>query len=186
MTLVAVVLSLSSETAGAKVLPVTSVEVVTRQPIAGAPIQVVVRFGENFDLPDAPWENFEISVVSADRADANGWPLDRNDRGMLVSLRRTSKTVFHGSFVVGRAGDYIVFSWSGVYAREDQLRGAVTAGAYAAPVRFRVGGIASPAQGAVRSTVPQRSSTLLVGLAVSVTLLVIGASLALVSTWGRS
>ncbi len=52
LTLVAVLVLLSAQTADAKVLPVLSIGVVTPKPTAGSPTQVLARFGENFDLPD--------------------------------------------------------------------------------------------------------------------------------------
>ena len=44
------------------------------------------------------------------------------------------------AFVVRRPGDYVVFAWSGVYAREDRLHGVVTKGHYATPMRLRIDG----------------------------------------------
>jgi hypothetical protein len=186
LTVVAVLGLSSAQTADAKVLPVLSIGVVTPKPTAGSPTQVLVRFGENFDLADAPWENLEVSVVSADRTDANGWPLDRNDRGTLVPLRRIGKGEYRGSVVVDRSGDYVVFAWSSVYAREARIQGVVTKFHYAAPVRFRMGSVARTAHGIVRSSSGRRSSTVLGAFVLLVLLLMIGACVALSTARGRS
>ncbi len=186
LTLVAVLVLSSTQTADAKVLPVLSIGVVTPNPTAGSPTQVLVRFGENFDLPDAPWENLEVSVVSADRTDASGWPLDRNYRGSLVPLRRIGMGAYRGSVVVDRSGDYVVFAWSSVYAREGRLQGVVTKLHYAAPVRFRVGNVARTAHGVVRSASARQSSPVLVTFVLPVLLLTICTCAALFTARARS
>ncbi len=186
LTLVAVLVLLSAQTADAKVLPVLSISVVTPKPTAGSPTQVLVRFGGNFDLPDAPWENLEVSVVSADRTDASGWPLDRNYRGALVPLRRIGKGAYRGSVVVDRSGDYVVFAWSSVYAREARFQGVVTKFQYAAPVRFRMGSVERTAHGVIRSSSGRRSSTVLVAILLLVSLFMIGACVALLTARARS
>jgi hypothetical protein len=136
--IVAVAIVLGPGSAVAKILPVDSVEIVSGHPTAGHPIQVLVRFGDNFDLGDYPWENSEVAVVPADRTDANGWPLDRNDRGIAVPLRRVSKGAYRGTFIVKAPGNYVVFAWSSVYAREDRMLGVVTKRTYANPVKIRI------------------------------------------------
>lgn len=186
LTLVAVMVLSSAQTADAKVLPVLSIGVLTPKPTTGSPTQVLVRFGENFDLPDAPWENLEVSVVSADRTDANGWPLDRNYRGRLVPLRRIGKGAYRGSVVVDRSGDYVVFAWSSVDAREGRLQGVVTKLDYAAPVRFRVGSVARTVHGVIRSSSARQSSPVLVAVISLVSLLTIGACAALFTARARS
>ena len=134
---------LGTSGAEAKILPVDSVAVLTAQPTAGHPVEVVVRFGQNFDLGDYAWENDEVSLFPAARTDATGWPLDRNDRGAPVHLHRVSKGVYLGSFVVAKAGDVVVVDWSSVYAKDDHASGVVTTRSYAAPLRVRIAGAPS-------------------------------------------
>jgi hypothetical protein len=141
---------LSSSAAEAKILPVDSVAVVTAHPKAGHPVDVVVSFGENFDLGDFAWENGEVSVLPAARTDVNGWPLDRTitdvdgwplDRTIAaipVKLHRVSKGVYRGSFIVTQPGEYVVVDWSSFYAKEDRARGVVMTRSYAAPIRVRI------------------------------------------------
>src|SRR5258706_7449645 len=121
--LVAIALLWQADAAFAKILPVTSIEVTTVRPTVGHRIDVLVRFAPNFNLGDAAWENYEVSVMPSSKADARGWPLDHGDRGTPVPLRRIAKGVFRGTFVVRRPGDYFVVAWSSVYARQDRLRG---------------------------------------------------------------
>jgi hypothetical protein len=146
---VGVALLLGDGVAAAKVLPVDSVAVVTAQPKDGQPVDVVVRFGQNFDLGDFAWEDNEVAVFPAARTDANGWPLDRNDRGAPVKLRRVGRGVYRGAFVVADAGEYVLVDWSSVAAKEDRASGVVTTRSYAAPVRVRIAGAtsAAPASG---------------------------------------
>ncbi len=129
---------LSSSAAEAKIPPVQSVAVVTPHPQAGHPVDVVVRFGNNFDLGDFDWENGEVAVLPAARTDVHGWPLDRNDRGVPVRLHRVSKGVYRGSFLVTQPGEHVVIAWSSVSAKADRARGVVMTGRYAAPLRVRI------------------------------------------------
>jgi hypothetical protein len=156
------------------------------QPTVGYRVDVLVRFGPNFELSDAEWENHEVSVIPAGRADAKGWPLDRTVRGTLVPLRRISKGVFRGTFVVRRPGDYVVFAWSSVYAREDRLHGFVTKGHYATPVRFRVFGGATTASHRVARAAAQTSSQSSLALWVPPSILSIGIGAGLVIHGVRS
>jgi len=145
-SLVAAALAVSMDAAAAKILPVASVAVVTPRPTTGGPIEVALRFakGTPIGFGDAPWENFEVSVIPKSRADANGWPLDIGDRGFPVPLRYVGQGVFHGSVVIDQPGDYVVVDWSSVYARDDRLAGVATLRRYPAPVRLRVNDAASP------------------------------------------
>lgn len=143
--LVAFALVWTADAAFAKILPVRSIEVTTAQPTVGHRVNVLVRFGPDFKLGDAPWENFEVSVLPMRRTDASGWPLGLSDRGTAVPLRRVSQGVFRGTFVIREPGQYAVFAWSSVYAREDRSRGVVTKAPFAAPVRLRIGRDASAA-----------------------------------------
>ena len=136
--LVAIALLWQADAAFAKILPVTSIEVTTVRPTVGHRVDVLVRFAPNFNLGDAAWENYEVCVMPSSKADARGWPLDHSDRGTPVPLRRIGKGVFRGTFAMRRPGDYFVFAWSSVYARQDRLRGVVTKGQYATPARLRI------------------------------------------------
>ena len=175
-----------ADAAFAKILPVTSIEVTTVQPTVGHRVDVLVRFGPNFKLGDAEWENHEVSVIPASKADAKGWPLDRTDRGTPVPLRRISKGVFRGTFVARKPGDYVVFAWSSVYAREDRLHGVVTKGHYATPVRLRIGGGATTASQRVARAAAQTSSQSSLALWVPASILSIGIGAGLVIRRVRS
>jgi hypothetical protein len=185
LALVALVVVSTAEVAFAKVLPVASIHVATPNPTSGSPIRILVRFGENFDLPDAPWENFEVSVVSADRTDSGGWPLDRDYRGTLVPLRRTSKGVYGGSIVVDRSGDFVVFAWSSVYAREMIGQGVVMKFRYASPLRLLVRRTVPTKHAEVQTLARPRPSTGLLALAGWASLLTTCACIALVTTRAR-
>jgi hypothetical protein len=187
----AVVLALAAllwtaQTAEAKILPVASLEVVTSKPTAGRPFEVVMRFGRGFDLPDAQWEDFEVSVVSADRTDARGWPLDRSFHGTSIPLRRSSKGVYHGSAVVDRPGDYVVLAWSSVYAHEDRVQGVVTRGDYAKPVRLRISGVSPGVASTATRSARRTSSAALVEWSVVAALVAICAGVALWAARARS
>ena len=171
---VAIALLWQADAAFAKILPVTSIEVTTVQPTVGHRVDVLVRFAPNFKLGDAEWENHEVSVIPTSKADAKGWPLDRTDRGTPVPLRRIGKGVFRGTFVVRQPGDYVVFAWSSVYAREDRLHGVVTKGHYATPVRLRIDGNASIAAQRVARTAAHKSSPTSLALWVAASVLAIG------------
>jgi hypothetical protein len=158
--IVGIAFLVGADAAGAKILPVDTVEVVTTQPTAGHPIAVVVRFGENFDLGDFAWENSEVGVLPADRTDADGWPLDQNDRGVAVPLRRISKGVYRGTFVVNQPGDYVVIDWSSVYAHDARAHGDLVTRTYAAPIRVRIGAAAPATARSVASSGAHRVPTL--------------------------
>ena len=130
--------------ASAKVLPVESVSVSTTRPHTGKSVDVVVRFGDGFDLGDQfAWAMNEIAVFPTTRTDRDGWPVDRNDQGLPVRLRRVSKGLYRGSFTVASPGAYMVVSRSAFYANEDRLRGVVVTGDFAAPLRVPVAAAAS-------------------------------------------
>jgi hypothetical protein len=174
MAMVAIALLGQADAAFAKILPVTSIEVTTVRPTVGHRVDVLVRFAPNFTLGDAEWENYEVAVMPAGKADARGWPLDPADRGTPVPLRRIGKGVFRGTFVMRRPGDYFVFAWSSVYAREDRLHGVVTKGHYATPVRLRIDGNASIAAQRVARTATPKSSPTSLALWVAASVLGIG------------
>jgi hypothetical protein len=157
-TVAAMTLLGQADLAFAKILPVTSIEVTTVHPAVGQRVDLLVRFAPNFTLGDAAWENHEVSVIPTGKADAMGWPLDLGDRGTPVRLRRIDKRVFRGTFVVRRPGDYFVFAWSSVYAREDRLHGVVTKAHYATPVRLRIDATASIAPRRIARTAAHNSS----------------------------
>jgi hypothetical protein len=172
---VAIALVWQADAAFAKILPVTSIEVTTAHPTVGHRVDVRVRFASTFTLGDFAWENYEVSVIAASRADAAGWPLDRTDHGTPVPLRRISTGLFRGTFVAREPGDYVVFAWSSVYAREDRLHGVVTKGHYATPVRLRIGGGATAASQRVeRAAAAQTSSPRFVALWIPTAILLIG------------
>ena len=137
--------ALSAGTAAAKGLPVTSVEVTTAKPTVGKPIEVIVRFGRGFDLADAEWENWEVSVVPKAETDAHGWPSDPRGwpssatfRGVPVRLRHIGTGTYRGSVVIRRPGDYTVVDWSHVHAA-DAFRADITdKHDYLAPVPLHV------------------------------------------------
>jgi hypothetical protein len=58
---------------------------------------------------------------------------------MGMSPGQVDRIVFGGTFIARESGDYVVFAWSSVYARDDRLHGVVTKGQFATPVRLRVG-----------------------------------------------
>jgi hypothetical protein len=125
--------------ASAKGLPVGSVSVSTAQPQAGQPVEVVVRFADGFDLGDEfGWASGEIAVFAVARTDSSGWPLDRNDPGLPVRLRRMSKGVYRGSFTVADPGEYVVVSRSAIVSHEDRLRGFVARPDFPVPLRVHV------------------------------------------------
>jgi hypothetical protein len=173
-TLVGIALLWQAGPAFAKILPVTSIEVTTVHPTVGHRVDVLVRFAPNFTLGDAEWENHEVSVIPTSNADARGWPLDRGDRGIPVPLRRIGTGVFRGTFVVRRPGDYFVFAWSSVYARDDRLLGVVTKGHYATPVRLRIDANAPTAAQRVARTGAHTSSPTSLALWVAASVLTIG------------
>jgi hypothetical protein len=172
--LVAIALLWQADSAFAKILPVTSIEVTTVQPTVGHRVDVVVRFAPNFNLGDAAWENHEVSVIPTSKADARGWLLDRTDRGTPVPLRRIGKGVFRGTFVMRQAGDYVVFAWSSVYARQDRLHGVVTKGQYATPVWLRIDGNASIASQPVARAAAHKSSPTSLALWIAASVMAIG------------
>ncbi len=186
VVLVVAALLWTAQVAGAKILPVASLEVVTSKPTTGQPFEVVMRFGRGLDLPDALWENFEVSVVSADKTDAHGWPLDRNFHGTRVPLRRIGEGLYRGSAVVDRSGDYVVFAWSSVYAQEVRLQGVVTKGDYAKPVRLRISGVALAAAATATRSARRTSPTALVEWSAVAALIAICAGAALWTARARS
>jgi hypothetical protein len=171
---VAIALVWPADAAFAKILPVTSIEVTTAEPTVGHRVDVRVRFAPNFKLGDAEWENYEVSVIPTSNADATGWPLNRTDRGTPVPLRRISTGVFRGTFVARKPGDYVVFAWSSVYAREDRLHGVVTKGHYATPVRLRIGGGETAASRRVARAAAATSSQSSLALWIPASILSIG------------
>ena len=68
--LVAIAFVWPADAAFAKGLPVSSIQVTTVPPTVGHRVEVVVRFGPNFKLGDAEWENHDVSVVPTSKADA--------------------------------------------------------------------------------------------------------------------
>jgi hypothetical protein len=142
LTIVAVAASaallLFAAPALAKALPVDSVVVETPRPEAGQPVAVVVRFGDNFDLGDYAWENAEVSALPTARTNPQGWPLDRNDRGVPIKLHRVGKGMYRGSFVVVSPGDYVLVDWSSVYAKDDRAAGVVVTRTYPTPIKVHV------------------------------------------------
>src|SRR5690242_8444895 len=109
--------------AAAKMLPFDRAVVTTQHPRAHQPVDVVVRFGNGFDIGDYAWENDEVSVLPASHTDSGGYPLDRNDRGIAIRLHHIAKGTYRGSFVVPTAGDYVIVDWSSVFEREDRAIG---------------------------------------------------------------
>jgi hypothetical protein len=149
---VSVLIFVCAQEAAAKVLPVTAVDILTKHPKVDAPVQISVRFGNGFDLGDEyVWATNEVAVLPADRTGRHGWPRDRNDRGMAVPLRRVGHGRYRGSFVVHEPGDYVVFDWSSVIARETRLEGAVVKGTYPAPIKLTISGIAPAEPAPVRT-----------------------------------
>jgi hypothetical protein len=125
--------------AGAKGLPIASVSVSTTTPTAGKPFTVTVRFLPGQDFGDYGWENEEVTVLPATRADARGWPLSFEDRGRAIPIHRVGFGVFRGTAVVRTPGDYVVVDGSAVIERIDRAQGIVNVrGPYAFPVRIRV------------------------------------------------
>ncbi|HEX4493153.1 MAG TPA: hypothetical protein VH914_18265 [Acidimicrobiia bacterium] len=125
--------------AGAKVLPIASVSVSTPTPTVGKPFTVGVRFQPGKDFGDYPWENNEVFVLPAARADAQGWPLSNEDRGKAIPIHRVAFGRFRGTAVVRTPGDYVVIDGSGLSARVERAQGVVNIpGTYASPVRLHV------------------------------------------------
>ncbi len=135
---VAAAVVMFSPSAEAKLLPVDRVAIATLHPVAGHPIQVVVTFGDGFDLGDYARENAEVSVLPVARTDALGWPLDRRHRGVPIHLHRVGHGVYRSSFVVSSPGHYSVVDWSALYAKESLAAGAVVSRAYPPPQPIQV------------------------------------------------
>lgn len=128
----------------AKLLPVDSVLVETARPQATRPIDIVVRFGNDFDLGDEfDWAQNEVSVLPVERTDTQGWPLERTDRGQPVALRRVGVGAYRGSFVVSEPGTYVIVEWSSFYAKEGRSAGVAAPREYPAPIKVQVAEVAA-------------------------------------------
>lgn len=131
-----VALAVVAPPAHAKVLPVGTVAVITRRPTVGQPVIIELRFANTFDIGDYAWENDEVFVIPAERANVAGWPLDAQVVGQSVPLRRFAPGAYRGSVVIANAGDYVVLDRSAVTARTmPDNAPRPTAG----PVRIHVG-----------------------------------------------
>jgi len=125
--------------AGANGLPIASVSVSTPTPTVGEPFTVTVRFRPGEDYFDAGWEDYEIRLLTAARADAQGWPQSHDDLGKPIPIRRVAFGVFRGTAVVRTPGDYVVLDGSTLSARSARALGVVhPVGGSAAPVRVHV------------------------------------------------
>jgi hypothetical protein len=134
----AIVLAIAAP-ADAKGLPIAAVSVSTTTPTAGKPFTVTVRFLPGQDFGDDGWENDEVTVLPASRADAQGWPRSDQDRGRAIPIHRIGFGVFRGTAVVRTPGDYVVIDGSALIQRIDRAEGIVNVrGPYALPVRMRV------------------------------------------------
>ncbi len=117
--LVGLVLAALTGVASAKVLPVTDLRIATRHPSVDAPVRIVLRLAPGSGLGGHAITHGEVVLLRAERADAQGWPLDRR-QGTSVVVHRVGDGIFRGSFVVHRAGSYVVFARSSFYAYEMQ------------------------------------------------------------------
>jgi hypothetical protein len=149
-----------AEPASAKIFPIESIAISTAQLTAGYPIDVVVRFGGGTFLGDSDATiGHELVLFPVARTDAAGWPLDRDDPGVPVPIRRVGPGLFRGSFVVDNPGEYRLVSWSAFFLHESQPRVTrnypaplavhVAAGADAATARSDSSEISSTTAGAI-------------------------------------
>lgn len=133
---------LFAQSAGAKVLPVTRIEVVTRQAQAGSPVRVVLQVdpASGFTGSVPAITRGEVVVVRAAEADADGWPLS-GVRGRIVVLASRGEGQFRGSFVVQNPGSYFVVSQSSAIAHRMLMQQVSNAPRnLPAPVAVRVRG----------------------------------------------
>ena len=131
--------SVGAPVAGAKILPIASVQTSTSAPTAGVPFSVVVRLRAGRDFVDAGWENVEITIHPVSDLDAQGWPAYG---GTAVPIHRVGFGVFRGTATVRTPGDYVVADTSAIFAREEVRQGAVDILPGPAPVRIHVVAVA--------------------------------------------